>query len=614
MRKLSLSLTLSIGVALIGCAPLSPLASTPETLPTQTRPVAGMGDLVMQLRMGGAWTLQDVAAPNVRDDIKRLEIIPSLKDGEAYLPLSTSGGTTTEGAVDQLKLVYEGQFSAGDRYYTLKNLPYDRTYRIQVRAYDALGKLISVEAQSYKDVAFSSTSWDSSVSVPLQLTNVPYSASTSAQVTFVGQTGSTQDVLFSLVKVDSQDVETVIPGATMSVALGDLPRKINLGNLHPETRYRFKAQPRRADNTVLTTGLLEWTTTSDSQPVAPKSLALRLDPNDVTTYAGGGPEGILTGQRLAVSFKTPYDVAQDKDGNLYVSDYMDHRIRKIDTNGNVTTWVGSGNAGIVDGRGEAASITSPLGMVFDKAGNMFVISYADSISYSGGLKHGHNIRKITPQGDVTVFVGSPTGVSGHADGTGHAARFNHPIGLTIDTDDNLYVADCYNHRIRKITPQGEVTTIAGSEQGFADGNGANAKFYNPFGICLDQENNLYVTDANNKRIRKIAPNGDVTTIAGTEGAQSPVDGPVSSARLRMPTYLTITSFGTLYFSDGNAIRKISPEGMVVTVAGSVSTTGMVNAIGTEARFYTPYGIKAMPDDTLFVADFGNRVVRRVAYP
>ncbi|MSU28557.1 MAG: hypothetical protein EXS27_11680, partial [Pedosphaera sp.] len=182
---------------------------------------------------------------------------------------------------------------------------------------------------------------------------------------------------------------------------------------------------------------------------------------------------------------------------VYVGDYFNDRIRKINPAGVVTTLAGS-SRGSVNGTGTAAQFNQPHGVAVDGAGNVYV---ADSSN--------QRIRKITPAGVVTTLAGSS---GGFADGTGTAAQFANPYGVAVDGAGNVYVADQLNNRIRKITPAGEVTTLAGGSQGFADGTGTAAQFANPFGVAVDGAGNVYVADELNHRIRKIITSGGLPTI------------------------------------------------------------------------------------------------------
>jgi sugar lactone lactonase YvrE len=224
---------------------------------------------------------------------------------------------------------------------------------------------------------------------------------------------------------------------------------------------------------------------------------------NVTTLAGSGLEGGTDGQGISAKFYLPQGVAVDGSGNIYVADSGTQGIRKITPSGNVTTLAGTQSY-------TSASLWYPEGVTVDATGNLFV---ADTSN--------HKIRKITPAGVVTTLAGS--GAAGSIDGTGTAASFYYPSDVAVDSSGNAYVADSRNNKIRKITPSGVVTTLAGSgELGFADGQGISAKFYLPQGVAVDGSGNIYLADSYNYRIRKITPSGIVTTLVSSEEMPSAV--------------------------------------------------------------------------------------------
>jgi sugar lactone lactonase YvrE len=222
-----------------------------------------------------------------------------------------------------------------------------------------------------------------------------------------------------------------------------------------------------------------------------------------------------------------------------------------------TTPPTSGAPGTPGGTGSAASFVSPVGFAVDSAGEVYVADYGND-----------EIRKITPAGAVTTLAGS--GAQGNADGTGSAASFNYPESVALDSTGNVYVADYGNNEIRKITPAGVVTTLAGSgEKGDADGTGSAASFNGPEGVAVDSAGNVYVADYGNNQIRKITPAGAVTTLAGS-GAQGNADGTGSAASFNGPEGVAVDSAGNVYVGDefNNEIRKITSAGVVTTLTGS----------------------------------------------
>ena len=321
----------------------------------------------------------------------------------------------------------------------------------------------------------------------------------------------------------------------------------------------------------------------------------------VTHLAGslGGP-GSVDGTGTAARFNTPWAVAVDAFGNVYVADLNSSVIRKMTPGGVVTTLAGmAGSTGSADGVGAAARFFQPMGLAVDSAGTVYV---ADT--------YNNTIRKVSPAGVVTTLAGRPGGgatSSMPTDGTGAGARFFLPQGVAVDAAGIVYVADTGLHTIRKITPAGVVTTIAGKQltEGYADGTGASARFNDPVGIVVDSAGNLYVSegsswdgsDTTNHTIRKITPDGTVTTLAGAAGQTGSSDGPGTIARFNMPKGMGVDAAGVLFVADfgGNTVRKIAPDGYVTTLAGSAGTTGSTDGTGSAARFYRLSGVAAGPE-------------------
>ncbi|MEI7773194.1 MAG: autotransporter-associated beta strand repeat-containing protein, partial [Verrucomicrobiota bacterium] len=280
---------------------------------------------------------------------------------------------------------------------------------------------------------------------------------------------------------------------------------------------------------------------------------------EVSTFAGmrvsdawGEPVGGYSdGIASAARFSWPSGVAVDGLGNLYVADRGNHVIRKISSNGEVSTFAGaSGQMGYADGIGSAARFNSPGSVALDGAGNLYVADVYNRV-----------IRKITSNGEVSTFAGTP-GQDGYADGTGSNARFAEPKGVAVDGFGNVYVADTNNCVIRKITSSGGVSTLAGARglSGYADGTGGNARFSWPSGVAVDGAGNVYVTDMYNQVIRKVTSSGEVSTLAGSVYQAGYADGGGINARFNSPDGVAVDGSGNLYVADSanQLIRKGVP--------------------------------------------------------
>jgi sugar lactone lactonase YvrE len=323
----------------------------------------------------------------------------------------------------------------------------------------------------------------------------------------------------------------------------------------------------------------------------------------VRTIAGRfDTSGVNDGPGLSAVFNTPEGITRDPAGNLYLMDLTSSTIRKLSPAGdgwNVSTLAGNG-PGSSDGTGTAAHFMFPSAVVADTVGNLYV---ADTMNFA--------VRKVAPGGVVTTFAGILY-ASGYVDGTGSAARFSSLNTIAIDTQGNLYVGE--GTRIRKITPGAVVTTLAGSGGfGWIDGSGTNARFGSITGIVTDDAGNLYVADSDNNAIRKVTPAGVVTTITGagplTGGYH---DGANGSARFYTPHDVLLGRDGNYYITDGShTIRKMTPAGVVSTFAGLGLYAGTTDGTGSSARFYDPRGLALDSAGNLFVADTGNSTIRKI---
>jgi len=357
----------------------------------------------------------------------------------------------------------------------------------------------------------------------------------------------------------------------------------------------------------------------------------------VTTLAGSvSTAGFADATGAAARFDFPYGLALTPSNTLLVADYNNHRIRQVTQAGVVTTFAGTGTAGISNGSASTATFYRPQHMTIDSLGNYFVTSNASAVirkltsagdvttfmqtaDWAGAIAigpantllvitYGSLLYKVTTDGTATLFAGSPE-LTGTADGTGDVARFSGAYGFTPDSSGNIYLADEEANTIRKITPAGVVTTYAGSTNfnGRQDGPINAATFTGPQDIAIDSFGNMYVADANNQLIRKISA-GQVSTFAGS-GAVGSTDGLGIAAQFKYPTSLTTDASGNLYIVDyGHTIRKVTPAGQVTTLAGNASnivdeSSTPVDGAGASALFMYVTDIVYASDGNLYVHDW-----------
>jgi sugar lactone lactonase YvrE len=309
--------------------------------------------------------------------------------------------------------------------------------------------------------------------------------------------------------------------------------------------------------------------------------------------AGTGADGHADGPAVDARFSDPFAVATSRDGALYVADGGDsNSIRQITHDGLVST-VAGGREGFRDGIGAMAEFNTPSGLAIDAAGSIYV---ADT---------GNNaIRRITPYGRVITIAGG--GAPGWQDGSGAEARFAGPMGLALDRR-GLLVADAYNDRIRLVTPDGRVTTVAGrGSPGLVDGTSPDAAFDTPTGIALSADGSLFVADTGNDVVRRIDREGHVTTLPLVAEGNS-VPG------LVRPTGVAVSSDGRLYVADRRS-RVIESNGGVTRVLAGGAAAGFANGIGTTVRFRNPTGLAVRADGAVIVADAGNRIIRLLDLP
>ena len=331
----------------------------------------------------------------------------------------------------------------------------------------------------------------------------------------------------------------------------------------------------------------------------------------ITTIAGTGEGGFSGdgGAATAAQLKFPYGVAVDGAGNLYIADTGNHRIRKVDSTGTITTIAGTGEGGFSGdgGAATAAQLSFPYDVVVDGAGNLYI---ADTSN--------HRIRKVDSTGTITTIVGTGVGGFSGDGGAATAAQLNSPSGVALDGAGNLYIVDQSNHRIRKVDSTGTITTIAGTGlYGFSGDGGAAtaAQLGFPYGVAVDGADNLYIADRSNQRIRKVDSAGTITTIAGTgEGGFSGDGGPATVAELSSPYGVAVDGAGNLYIVDwfNQRIRKVDSAGTITTIAGTdlYGFSGDGGA-ATAAQLDSPIGVAVDGAGNLYIADTSNHRIRKV---
>jgi DNA-binding beta-propeller fold protein YncE len=319
----------------------------------------------------------------------------------------------------------------------------------------------------------------------------------------------------------------------------------------------------------------------------------------VITFAGSGSAGAADGVKAQASFNEPTQIAIDGQGFFYVADKQNNAVRRISPQGVVNTIAGTGTSGFSNTTG-AITFNFPNGVAVNYGGNYIYVADEDN----------NVIRQLADQSIAITYVGD--GNAGFVNAPDTAARFNNPTAVAIDSAGNLYVADNGNNVIRKVSSKGNVTTLAGSGvRGNTNGTGTAASFNQPAALCVDASGNVYVADQGNNLIRKITPQGVVSTVAGN-GTPGLLNGKLTDTEFNQPQGIAIDANGNLYVGDtgNNVIRKIAPAGEVITYAGS-GAQGANNAGLTDSTFSSPEGLVVDTYGRVYVVDTGNNLIRMI---
>ncbi|MDB5031580.1 hypothetical protein [Mucilaginibacter sp.] len=363
----------------------------------------------------------------------------------------------------------------------------------------------------------------------------------------------------------------------------------NLTGLKPNTTYYLRAYATTGSGTGYGGVVIFTTNATDAVPTG-----------TVTTIAGNGSAGYADGTGAGVLFNGPQTISYNPvSGLLYVSDAFNNMIRTVTTTG-TSQPLTNPTLGYLDGNIATALFYGPRSVGFDAQGNIYVADMGNNV-----------IRKITTAGVVTTLAGNT--YAGYIDGAAAGSEFYNPQAVVTDPAGNIYVADRSNNLIRKITPTGTVSVLAGlraingypqsSVPGFVDGDAATAEFNYPMALAIDASLNIYVADYKNSAIRKVTQAGDVTTIAG--GGNFP-------NLLGSPSSIAVDAKNNLYITDNKGrVLEITSAGILYVLAGATNVTGFADGIGSAATFSNPQSLTLDGQGNLYVADFGNNVIRKV---
>ena len=328
---------------------------------------------------------------------------------------------------------------------------------------------------------------------------------------------------------------------------------------------------------------------------------------EVSTVAGSGRIGYKGGPALEAALNRPNGIVVKKDGTIYFSDDNNHCVRKVTPDGRVMLVAGSPRvAGFEDGLAEEALFNSPHGLTLDPQGTLYVCDYFN-----------HAIRRITAEGQVTTIAGGNG--AGFDDGPAQEATFSFPIAIVRDSKGNLYVLETGNHALRKITPQGRVVTVAGQGvPGYKNGSGKNAAFSSPVGLAIDKYDNLYIVDAGNRVIRKVTPEGEVSTVVDLRFRGWQIRGSLGGLSFSTTNGqgggVAVDADGNLYIADGgmHCIYQINLAEKTVEILAGTGKPGWIDGNGKYARFNEPVEIcLGEKPNVFYVCDYRNATIRKI---
>ncbi len=331
----------------------------------------------------------------------------------------------------------------------------------------------------------------------------------------------------------------------------------------------------------------------------------------ITTIAGTSTAGYSGDGGLATSAQLNYSqgVAVDNSGNIFIADQSNHRVRKVDTSGNISTVAGTGTPGYSGDGGLATSaqLWQPSGVAVDSSGNIYIADYTNN-----------RVRKVDASGNISTVAGTGTpGYSGDG-GLATSAQLWQPSGVAVDSSGNIYIADYTNNRVRKVDASGNISTVAGTGVAGYSGDGGlatSAQLKNPNGLAVDSSGNIFISDQTNNRVRKVDASGNISTVAGT-GTQgySGDGGLATSAQLNYPSGVAVDSSGNIFIPDyGNhRVRKVDASGNISTVAGTgASGYAGDGGLATSAQLNHPIGVAVDSSGIIYISDYTNSRIRKL---
>jgi len=332
---------------------------------------------------------------------------------------------------------------------------------------------------------------------------------------------------------------------------------------------------------------------------------------NISTLAGNGTLS-YSGDGSAANkaqLNTPQGVAADAAGNLYLSDTLNNVVRKVSPNGIISNYAGNGGVGSSGDGGAATSaqLNGPQGLAVDASGNLFI---ADTLNAK--------VRKVSASGVISTVAGSGTPGYGGDGAAATSAQLNLPIGVAVDGNNNLYIADFGNSRVRKVSAN-NISTVAGNGSAGYSGDGGpavKAQLNGPQGVAVDAAGNLYIADTENNRIREVTPGGLIATVAGNGIAGYSGDGgQATSAQVGNPVGLTVDSAGDIYTVDASArVRQVYPNGLIATIVGNGNRGYSGDGgLATQAQLNAPSAIALGSNGNLYVADTANSAIRLLQY-